>query len=71
MYQGDFREVRADCLVSPANSYGRMDGSLDALTSERLPRVQLAVSQRLARQFSGYQPVGTCAVVPSGDLELP
>jgi len=35
---GDFRSYDADALVSPANSFGIMDGGIDALYTEYLGR---------------------------------
>lgn len=71
VHRGRYQEVAGDGLVSPANSYGRMDGGLDAVIAEHLPRVQRSVSDHLAEHFSGYQPVGTACVVPTYAPDLP
>ncbi|KZT70416.1 macro domain-like protein, partial [Daedalea quercina L-15889] len=59
-----------DCIVSPANSYGRLDGSFDYyLARELAPPGQLEAPTRIAqatlyRRWRGYAPPGTCTLVP-------
>lgn len=48
VHKGSIFEVAADALVSPANSYGFMDGGIDALYSDRFG---WEVQQRLRRQI--------------------
>jgi hypothetical protein len=38
IHRGSISEVAADALVSPANSFGFMDGGIDALYSSRRAR---------------------------------
>lgn len=61
-----------DCLVSPANSFGLMDGGVDFMItrhfgSELMERVQA----RILREFRGEQPVGTSIIVETGSEEHP
>ncbi|GAA6617738.1 macro domain-containing protein [Scytonema sp. NUACC26] len=56
-----------DCLVSPANSFGMMDGGIDAAIinffgSSLMERVQ----QRILTDYLGEQPVGTSMIVETG-----
>jgi O-acetyl-ADP-ribose deacetylase (regulator of RNase III) len=53
-----------DCLVSPANSFGLMDGGTDAAIvrffgEELMERVQ----KRILAEYLGEQPVGTSMLV--------
>jgi len=59
-------------MVSPANSFGLMDGGIDYYISEffgwqLLPKVQQAVLD----EWCGEQPVGTCMMVPTGNEKHP
>jgi O-acetyl-ADP-ribose deacetylase (regulator of RNase III) len=63
----DIFEVGADALVSPANSFGFMDGGLDYQISERLgwhiqESVQAAIRARPLRELL----VGEAVIVPTG-----
>lgn len=60
---GDYFDIEADCMVSPANSFGFMDGGLDrAIIYELGPQVQDNVQAEIVRNFHGELPVG-CAVL--------
>ena len=53
-----------DCIVSPANSYGIMDGGLDLLIRDELGvHVQDRVQWHINRHFNGCQPIGTSIIV--------
>ncbi|PPQ95046.1 hypothetical protein CVT25_000614 [Psilocybe cyanescens] len=58
-----------DCIVSPANSYGRLDGGFDQAISEALspssPLLPTHLAQKtLYSRYKGYAPPGTCTLVP-------
>jgi O-acetyl-ADP-ribose deacetylase (regulator of RNase III) len=63
--QSDFRNLPTfDCMVSPANSFGLMDGGVDAVITrffgeELMHRVQ----KRIIDEWRGEQPVGTSMIV--------
>lgn len=66
-----FQEVpeEFDCIVSPANSFGLMDGGIDAHISNYfggqsvfIPRVQKAILE----EWGGQQPVGTSFIIATG-----
>jgi O-acetyl-ADP-ribose deacetylase (regulator of RNase III) len=64
--------VEADALVSPANSFGRMDGGLDADIIEFLGEdVEIAVQQSIAQRHGGELVVGLAEVVPTGMVQFP
>lgn len=61
-----------DCMVSAANSFGLMDGGVDAAIV-RFFGVQLEsrVQQRVAEEYVGEQPVGTSIIVETGHPQHP
>ncbi|HVU13232.1 MAG TPA: macro domain-containing protein, partial [Phototrophicaceae bacterium] len=71
--QGHFESLPAyDCLVSPANSFGLMDGGVD-LAITRYFGVQLMqrVQQRILDDFLGEQPVGSSIIVETQHNQHP
>lgn len=50
----------ADAIVSPANSFGFMDGGIDAVYSRRWPHLQGELQAKLNLSYAGQLPVG-CA----------
>ncbi len=61
-----------DCLVSPANSFGMMDGGMDAAIikffgSSLMDKVQ----QRILTDYLGEQPVGTSMIVETAHPKHP
>jgi O-acetyl-ADP-ribose deacetylase (regulator of RNase III) len=61
-----------DCLVSPANSFGLMDGGMDAAITRFFGgALQERVQQRILAEFLGEQPVGTSMIVETGHPKHP
>lgn len=61
-----------DCFVSPANSFGLMDGGIDAAITRYFGfALQDLVQAEIWRQYRGEQPVGTCLIVPTGNPQCP
>jgi O-acetyl-ADP-ribose deacetylase (regulator of RNase III) len=55
-----------DCLVSPANSFGIMDGGVDAAITRFFgEQLMQRVQKRILTEFRGEQPVGTSIIVPT------
>ncbi|RKH17353.1 Appr-1-p processing protein [Corallococcus sp. CA047B] len=70
--EGDFFSVSADAMVSPANSFGIMDGGLDLAIRDTLGLlVQDAVQKAIVERHHGELPVGAAEVVSSGDARWP
>lgn len=67
---GDLLDVEAEAYVSPANSYGYMDGGIDADLSSRFPGVERRVQAEIDR-LGGLLPVGQAIVVETGDPFVP
>ncbi|KFH42781.1 hypothetical protein ACRE_064660 [Hapsidospora chrysogenum ATCC 11550] len=61
--------VRFDTIVSPANSYGRLDGAFDDAISHALAptddyyALTRAAQRRLYEQWRGFAPPGSCTLV--------
>lgn len=61
----------ADCVVTPGNSFGYMDGSLDGSINTWLSgydaseRIGDRTRREIRQRFYGEQPVGTCMLVPT------
>jgi O-acetyl-ADP-ribose deacetylase (regulator of RNase III) len=65
-------DLRADAIVSPANSFGFMDGGIDAVFTYQLgPQVQQALQEVLREHWAGELPVGEAIIVPTGRSEIP
>ncbi|EBD6076390.1 macro domain-containing protein [Salmonella enterica] len=61
-----------DCMVSAANSFGLMDGGVDAaITAYFGPQLQERVQQNIIREYLGEQPVGTAFVIETGNSKYP
>lgn len=70
--QGDICQLRVDAIVSPANSFGFMDGGLDYTLSERFgwdlqETLQQAIRARPLKELL----VGEALVLPTKDPEVP
>ena len=70
--EGDLTEVFADAYVSPANSYGWMDGGIDLALRERFVAgdIERQVQESIAAQ-GGFLPVGAAIIVEMDDDEVP
>jgi O-acetyl-ADP-ribose deacetylase (regulator of RNase III) len=71
--QGRFEDLPDfDCMVSPANSFGLMDGGVDAAII-RFFGAELAanVKRHIVTEFLGEQPVGTSFIVETGHPKHP
>ncbi len=69
---GDFFAQDADLMVSPANSFGIMDGGLDAAIRDELAGdVQRIVQNVILERHHGELPVGACEIVATGHRRWP
>ncbi len=69
---GDLFASGADALVSPANSFGFMDGGLDLALSQRLGwHVEERVRARILDEHAGELPVGLARGVQTGPGHFP
>src|SRR6201996_8472444 len=69
---GNILEHPADAIVSPANSFGYMDGEIDAVLSGYFgARVEASLRAHIDEQHYGELPVGQATVLPTGDAKIP
>lgn len=72
IHAGSIFERAADALVSPANSFGFMDGGIDLAISEQLGwQVQDRLRALLARDYDGELLVGQAVLVPTDAADFP
>jgi O-acetyl-ADP-ribose deacetylase (regulator of RNase III) len=70
---GKFEQLPVyDCMVSAANSFGLMDGGVDAAITQFFGyELQERVQQRIIDEFLGEQPVGTSIIVETNHPKHP
>lgn len=72
LVEGDILEQRADAIVSPANSFGCMDGGLDYQLSEFFGwDLQKKLQRRIRVKYDGELLVGQAEIVETGKGEIP
>ncbi len=73
IHHGYFQKVKEfDCMVSPANSFGLMDGGIDlAIRDFYGMSIQYKVQKRIQKEFYGEQPVGTSMIVFTDNDDYP
>jgi O-acetyl-ADP-ribose deacetylase (regulator of RNase III) len=69
---GDIWGVKADAIVSPANSFGFMDGGIDMVYTQRFGwGVQRRLQALLRAEYGGELLVGQAVVIETGDADYP
>jgi O-acetyl-ADP-ribose deacetylase (regulator of RNase III) len=69
---GDILERPADAIASPANSFGYMDGGVDAaLLGYFGSDVEVSLRRLIDEQHYGELPVGQAVVLPTGHVDIP
>jgi O-acetyl-ADP-ribose deacetylase (regulator of RNase III) len=64
--------VRADAIVSPANSFGFMDGGIDAVYTHQFGfGLEERLRTLLASEHGGELPVGSAVIVETEDEAIP
>jgi O-acetyl-ADP-ribose deacetylase (regulator of RNase III) len=72
VHRGSILDLRCDAVVSPANSFGFMDGGIDALYAAHFgPRVQERLQESIRTRHHGELVVGTAEIVPTDDDRIP
>lgn len=72
IYRGPIFDVGCDAVVSPANSFGFMDGGIDLLYCKFFGRnIEKRVQQAIAEFHHGELLVGTAEIVETGDSGIP
>lgn len=69
---GDIFEQRADAIISPANSFGYMDGGIDLVYSKFFRwELETKLREVLVAKHYGELPVGQAIVLPTGHSAIP
>ena len=70
--EGDVTSLTVDAIVSPANSFGFMDGSLDHAISERLGwHLEKELQSRIKTSPEGELLIGQAMILDTGDKTIP
>jgi len=72
IHRGSILDVACDAVVSPANSFGFMDGGIDALYMDYFgPDIQMRVRRAIYEHHFGELLVGAADVVETDDARIP
>ncbi len=72
IHRGNILDVRCDAVVSPANSFGFMDGGLDLVYLRHFGfGLQDRVQHMIVERHDGELLVGAADVVETGDARIP
>ena len=72
LFLGDILEQRADAVVSPANSFGFMDGGLDHHIREYFGEgIQNRLQDKIREEYLGELAVGQAAIIDTKREEIP
>jgi O-acetyl-ADP-ribose deacetylase (regulator of RNase III) len=72
IHEGDILGKRADAILSPANSFGFMDGGIDLAYSHFFGwDLQDRLQEHLRREYSGELPVGCAVLIPTHHQDIP
>ena len=70
--QGDIFGLTADAIVSPANSFGYMDGGIDGVYSMHFGwELSQRLREVLRTEWDGELPVGCAVIVETNDPRIP
>ena len=72
VHRGSIFDLSCDAVVSPANSFGFMDGGIDMLYTQHFGwRVQERLQETIREHHHGELLVGAAEIVDTGDPDLP
>lgn len=72
VHRGSILDVRCDAVVSPANSFGFMDGGIDAGYLDYFgPDIQMRVRRQIFDHHAGELVVGLADIVETGHAAIP
>ena len=64
VFTGDYFQQSADAIVSPANSFGIMDGGLDlAIRNELGFQVETDIQEVILNKYHGEMPIGSAEII--------
>src|SRR5882724_7435431 len=69
---GSILDLECDAVVSPANSFGFMDGGIDGLYMNHFGRdIQDRVRRQILEKHSGELVVGNADIIETGEVKIP
>ena len=72
VHQGSILDVQCDAIVSPANSFGFMDGGIDSVYMDYFgSEIQLKVRRQIFDHHHGELLVGAATIVETSDEHIP
>ncbi|OKH45749.1 hypothetical protein NIES2101_25875 [Calothrix sp. HK-06] len=72
VHHGSILDVECDAVVSPANSFGFMDGGIDFIYMDYFGKdIQLKVRRQILDHHHGELIVGNADIVETGDSKIP
>lgn len=72
VHRGSIFDLSCDAVVSPANSFGFMDGGIDMLYTQHFGwHVQERLQEAIREEHHGELLVGAAEIVETDDLDLP
>jgi len=72
IHEGDILKQQADAILSPANSFGFMDGGIDLAYSHFFGwDLQDRLQECLRREYAGELPVGSAVLIPTKHRNIP
>jgi O-acetyl-ADP-ribose deacetylase (regulator of RNase III) len=72
VHRGSILDLSVDAIISPANSFGFMDGGIDMLYTQHFGwEVQERLQTLIKERHHGELVVGTAEIVTTNDLRLP
>ena len=73
IYNGRFENIQEyDCIISPANSFGLMDGGIDKFIIDYFGKQLMEnVQNYIIENYAGEQPVGTSFIIETGNEKYP
>ena len=64
VFTGDYFQQSADAIVSPANSFGIMDGGLDlAIRNELGFQIETDIQEVILNKYHGEMPIGSAEII--------
>ena len=72
IHRGSILDVQCDAVVSPANSFGFMDGGIDLLYARHFGwQLEQRLQERIRNEHHGELLVGHAAIVPTDHARIP
>jgi O-acetyl-ADP-ribose deacetylase (regulator of RNase III) len=68
---GDIFDLKADAIVSPANSFGFMNGGIDGAYSRHFGQnLQKVLQKTIREEYYGEIPVGNAVIISTRDINI-